>query len=177
MSSTPDLSGTIRDAWRTSNRITIQFVEHLPPSLLAAVVPGIPTRPIRAIAAHLHNSRCWWIKMLGAEHGMVVPLRVDHRTVTRRQLVAALKRSGKGIDALLQLGIAAGGTLPRTKAYIWRNLPLDVGHVLAYFVAHEGHHRGQILMAARQLNQRLPREVVNALWWWLTPTRRRLPGS
>ena len=166
VSPTPDLRASILAAWRTSNRITIEFVEQLPPELMSAVVPGIQTRPIRAIAAHLHNSRCWWIKMLGAEHGIAVPLRVDHRTVNRRQLVAALKRSGMGIEAVLQFAIAAGGTLPRTKAYVWRNLPLDVGHIMSYFIAHEGHHRGQIVMAARQMNRRLPSAVTNGLWWW-----------
>jgi uncharacterized damage-inducible protein DinB len=56
--------------------------------------------------------------------------------------------------------------LPPSKGYVWRNLPLDVGHVLAYFVAHEAHHRGQIVMVARQLDQRLPPAVTNGLWWW-----------
>jgi hypothetical protein len=42
--------------------------------------------------------------------------------------------------SLLALGIERDGQIPPTAAYAWRNLPLDVGHVLAYFVAHEGHH-------------------------------------
>jgi len=49
-------------------------------------------------------------------------------------------------------------------SYTWRNLPLDVAHVLTYFVAHEGHHRGQIVMLARQLGHRLPVEVTGGLW-------------
>ena len=50
--------------------------------------------------------------------------------------------------------------------YIWRNLPLDVGHVLAYFVAHEAHHRGQIVLTARATGQRLPLEITNGLRRW-----------
>ena len=72
------------------------------------------------------------------------------------------------MEALLELGIAAGGEIPPSKVYVWRNLPLDVGHVLSYFVAHEAHHRGQIVMVARQLGHRLPREVTNGLWQWTT---------
>jgi uncharacterized damage-inducible protein DinB len=57
-----------------------------------------------------------------------------------------------------------GGRIPTSSAYTWRNLPLDVGHVLTYFVAHEGHHRGQIVMLARQLGYRLPVEITGGLW-------------
>jgi dienelactone hydrolase len=47
-------------------------------------------------------------------------------------------------------------------------LPLDVGHVLTYFVAHEAHHRGQIVMVARQLKCRLSVSVTAGLWQWRT---------
>jgi uncharacterized damage-inducible protein DinB len=143
-------------------------VESLPQRLWEASVPGAPRRTIRMIAGHLHNARCMWIKTLGAEHGVAIPDRVDRRSVGRRELVAALNRSAKGIESLLALGIAGGGYVPPTKAYVWRNLPLDVPHVLSYFVAHEAHHRGQIVMLARQLGHRLPDEVVGGLWQWTT---------
>jgi uncharacterized damage-inducible protein DinB len=151
-----DMSPSILAAWRTSNRITVALVRQIPQALWNAAVPGAPRRTVRMIAAHLHNSRCGWIKTLGREHGVRAPLRVDRYTVTRAQLAAALKRSSRGMEALLELGFAAGGTLPPSKGYVWRNLPLDVAQVLAYFVAHEAHHRGQIVMVARQLDQRLP---------------------
>ena len=67
---------------------------------------------------------------------------------------------------LLALELERDGQIPPTAAYTWRNLPLDVGHVLAYFVAHEGHHRGQIVLVARQLGHRLPDDVRNGLWQW-----------
>jgi uncharacterized damage-inducible protein DinB len=166
-----DLEGAILTAWKTNSRVTGYLVEQIPPALWSATVPGVPTRTIRAIAAHVHNSRCVWIKILGREHGIVAPIRVDHRAVTARQLGAALKRSSRGIAALLALGCRHGGHVPPSRGYVWRNLPLDVGHVLTYFVAHEGHHRGQIVMAARQLNCRLPVAVTGGLWDWRTRGR------
>ncbi len=107
-----------------------------------------------------------WVKTLGREHGITVPLRVDHRRVTPRQLAAALQRSSAAIEALLRLGLASQGRVPPSRGYVWRNLSLDVGHVLTYFVAHEAHHRGQIVMVARQTGHRLPGSATAALWRW-----------
>ena len=65
---------------------------------------------------------------------------------------------------LLTLGFDRGDAIPAPSSYTWCNLPLDVGHVLTYFVAHEGHHRGQIVMLARKLGYRLPVEITGGLW-------------
>ncbi len=97
---------------------------------------------------------------------MINTLSIIVTTLTRSQLVRALERSGRGIARLLTLGLEHEGQIPPTPAYAWRNLPLDVGHVLAYFVAHEGHHRGQIVLVVRQLGHRLPALVTNGLWQW-----------
>ena len=161
-----DLRDTILDAWRTSNQVTVFLVEHLPAELWTAAIPGAPRRTIRMLAGHLHNSRCAWVKILGEELGVRVPRGVDRHRVARRQLVQALHRSSRGIADLLALGCDHGGRIPAASTYVWRNLPLDVGHVLSYFVAHEGHHRGQIVLVARALGQRLPAAVVDGLWQW-----------
>jgi len=145
-----ELADSLLAAWRTSNAVTIGLVQGLPPALWDLPVPG-EHRSIRVIAAHLHNARCGWVRTLGREHGIPTPVRVDRRRVTQRQLIAALKRSAAGIEAILKLGVAAGGRVPPSKGYVWRNLALDVGHVLTYFVAHEAHHRGQLSLYLRML--------------------------
>ena len=168
-----DVGDSVIQAWRTNNAVNVWLVERVPRVLWSSDVPGIPRRSIRRVAAHLHNSRCRWIKTLGTEHDIFAPASVDFLRVSPRSLVRALERSSRGIEALLRLGLEHDGVVPPSRAYAWRNLPLDVGHVLAYFVAHEGHHRGQIVMAARQLGQRLPPTVVNGLWQWTRLSRSR----
>jgi uncharacterized damage-inducible protein DinB len=165
------VSDLLVGAWRTNARVTSFLIEGLPAALWISPLPEMPRRTFRGLAAHLHNSRATWIRTLGREHGVQTASLVDPRRVSKRELLAALRRSAGGIEALLTLGIAAGGSLPPSRGYVWRNLPLDVGHVLTYFVAHEGHHRGQMVMAARQLGHRLPRDTVNGLWQWTTRCR------
>jgi len=155
-------------AWRTNNQATVYLIRQLPTRLWTREVPGIPRKTIGTIAAHLHNSRCMWIKSLGARHGVSVPALVDLRRVRQAQLVKALSRSSEGMIDLIELGIAQGGRVPRAT---WQNFPTDLEHFLSYFAAHEGHHRGQIIMAVRQLGERLPRDVAGGLWQWTKLSR------
>jgi uncharacterized damage-inducible protein DinB len=144
------------------------LIENLPLELWSKTVPGVPRRTVRMIAAHIHNARCMWIKMLGARHGIVVPHTVNSRTVTRSELLRALEGSSKGIVELIKLGVAQGGAVPPAA---WQNFPTDLVHFLSYFVAHEAHHRGQLCMLARQLGHRLPKEVTGGLWQWKKRSR------
>ncbi|HEY8205638.1 MAG TPA: DinB family protein [Pyrinomonadaceae bacterium] len=166
-----DQRNMLLDAWRTNNRVTSFLVEHLPKELWEAKVPGAPRRTVRMIAGHIHNARCMWIKTLGKEFGIVVPRAVNRQKVSPKELILALGHSSRGIISLLKLGCDRGGTIPASSSYTWRNLPLDVGHVLTYFVAHEGHHRGQIVMLARQLGYRLPVEITGGLWHFTKRSR------
>ena len=155
-------------AWRTNDRATAYLVSHLPRSIWTSPVPGVPGRTVGMIAAHLHNCRCSWIKSLGAAHGVAVPRRVDLRRVGPAELVKALSLSSEGMVDLIELGIANGGRVPRAT---WQNFPTDMEHFLSYFVAHEGHHRGQLCLVARQLGRRLPLSVTNGIWQWTRLSR------
>ena len=155
--------GAIIAAWRTNNRATTYLVEQLPSAVWSRQVPGISRLTVGMIAAHIHNSRCSWIRSIGARHGVKVPRRVDLRRVRPKELVRALSRSSKGMIDLIELGIARGGRVPRAT---WQNFPTDLEHFLSYFAAHDAHHRGQLIMVARQLGHRLPRTVAGGVWQW-----------
>ena len=106
--------------------------------------------------------------MLGARHGVTVPKPVDAHRVRPAELSRALERSSAGIVALMRLGAARGGAVPPAA---WQNFPTDLAHFLSYFVAHEAHHRGQLVLLARQLGHRLPADVAGGLWQWKRRSR------
>ncbi len=157
------LSAQLIAAWRTNNRVTIFLIKNLPGQLWPMTVPGSPRRTTRSLAAHIHNTRCMWIKLIGKRDGIEVPGTVDGTTVTKSQLTRALERSSRGIEALINMGIQRGGNVPSAA---WQNFPTDLVHFLNYFVAHEAHHRGQLCMIARQQGFRLPKDVTSGLWQW-----------
>jgi len=161
------------NAWTTNHRVTTYLIENLPPELWSKNVPGAPRRTVRMLAAHFHNARCMWIKMIGARHGVKVPKSVDGRVVRPSELSRALEQSSRGMIELIRLGVARGGAIP--PAY-WQNFPTDLVHFLSYFVAHEAHHRGQLVMLARQLGHRLPRDVTAGLWQWKKMARMKDEG-
>jgi len=151
-------------AWQTNNRVTEFFFENLPGELWSMKIPGAPQKTVRMIAGHIHNTRCMWIKMIGKNFAIKPPKSVDRRKVSRTTLIQSLKRSSEGVVQLLNVDLSHGGILS-TKVP-WLNIPSDVVHLVTYLVAHEAHHRGQIVFIARALGHRLPQDLTVGLWQW-----------
>ena len=155
-----DLIEASLNTWKTTHQVSRYLIRNIPPDLWNKRIPGYPRKTIGMLAIHLHNARCMWIKSIAKEK----LTRIDPRQGTRKELIVALNQSHKAMLKLLGDCIAHGGQLISKPP--WLNFPNDVMHLLTYFVAHEGHHRGQIIMAARQLDRPFTTDVIAGLWQW-----------
>ncbi|MDR8392038.1 hypothetical protein NC796_12850 [Aliifodinibius sp. S!AR15-10] len=153
-----NLTDTILAAWKTSNRVSIFMLENLPQEVWSEKVPGYQRKTVQMVGGHMHNTRCMWIKEATKKFDLHVPEYVDRYSVTTTELIEALHISSAEIMQLIKKGIETGSTVP--------GFYLDAVHLQYYLVAHEAHHRGQIVMVTRQLGYELPEKVTYGLWHW-----------
>jgi uncharacterized damage-inducible protein DinB len=158
------LGSAAAQIFAANDRMNQHLIEHLDPAAWKAKPPG-NTRTIAAIFTHTHNVRCKWIR-LTAPH-LKVPPQLNRTHCTPKQARAALAESALRCTELL--AEALGDKNTRVKKFHrdgWAK-PWPVGpEMLCYMLAHEAHHRGQVLMLAHQLGFPLPTEVMSGIWNW-----------
>ena len=150
-----DLGQALQQAAATSERINQFLLENLDPAAWNAKPPG-DGRTIAAIVSHVHNVRRMWLQVAASEHG--VPEKLDRRTVTIGQAKTALGESFLALRGLIERSLESGGRV--------KDFRPDVVGFLAYLVAHEAHHRGQIALLARAVGHGLPKEAGYGMWDW-----------
>jgi uncharacterized damage-inducible protein DinB len=145
-------------AFATNNRINEYLIRNLPDEVWRAAPPGGKGRDCASIVAHIHNVRLMWLKSI--DKTFVLPEKLEGDTCTKDDAVRALRESGEALDVVLRASLAGDGRVKGFKP--------DVYSFLGYLFAHEGHHRGQISMMARQLGHPLSKSAMFGMWEWGT---------
>jgi len=153
-----DLKRAVLETWAINDAANQLLLRHMNYRVWRAPAPGFSRqKSVATIFAHLHNCRLMWLKMTGKRTGLPAPL--DRRKCTRQQAAAALRRSAKAISDHVARG------LDRQDGRV-RNYPLSAVSFMCYLLAHDAHHRGQILLLCRQLGYHLPLEGRYGVWNW-----------
>lgn len=149
----------ILEAWRTHDAINRYMLDEIPEGGLA-VVPllknGMPGkgRSVARQIAHMVDVRVAHFRLTEKALMKGVPEAKKGTEPSRQQLQAALEASGRGVEALFTR-LVENGTLIRNRGPVV---------LLAYFISHESHHRGSMMLALKQNGFALSEALRWGLW-------------
>jgi uncharacterized damage-inducible protein DinB len=144
-----------RAAWLQNLRLNRQLLEAVGDDGLGAHYVA-RARNVRRTFVHMHNARLGWLGAVLDAPPQLTRLK-SREAHTVAELHLALEASGLAVADLLAR-MAGKQLVPGFE----RN-PVAV---LSYMIAHEAHHRGQIVVAMRLAGKPLARDVSLGLWDW-----------
>jgi uncharacterized damage-inducible protein DinB len=145
------------DTWQINNRINQYLLQAIPEEQLTDVSAS-KGRTVGEQLAHIHNVRLMWLKEVMPESMPTVD-KIEKDKINKQLLKEQLEKSGEAISQLLQKGVETGrvkGFKPHPTAF------------LGYLIAHEAHHRGQIVLSLKQSGHPLDKKILFGLWEWGT---------
>jgi uncharacterized damage-inducible protein DinB len=152
------VASALLHAYATNNRIDEFLIRNLADAAWHAAPPGGKGREIAAMVAHIHNVRFMWLKSAGKTE--TIPPKLEGDSCTKEAAIRALESSSKAMQDVLRSALESDGRVKGFKP--------DVASFLAYLLAHDAHHRGQITMLARQIGHPVSQSAMFGLWEWGT---------
>ena len=145
------------ETWEIHNRINLYLLDAIDAAHLndTAATRG---RTVGEQFAHLHNVRLMWLKAAAPE--LLTRLaKIEKETAHDKKLLQdSLKGSAVAIGRLLAQAADSGGKIKGFKPHATA--------FLGYLIAHESHHRGQILLALKQSKHLPDKKVLYGIWEW-----------
>jgi len=153
-----ELLDGIVEAWRTNHRINRKLLGTISDEGLRCTLSSRGGRDVCRQLAHLHNVRVWHLEKRAKALAKGARTFATKEEPTRDELLDALDDSAGRIEELFRR-VCEGK--PGAKAF-----KRGVVQYLAYFVAHESHHRGNILLTLKQCGHPVDQDTRYAIWDW-----------
>ncbi len=147
------------EAWETNQRIHLLLLDDISDEGLAATLSTRGGRDVARQFAHVHTQRVRWLAAKGAGD-LADGLRKfeSKEQPTRAELIEAMNASAATLSIFFR-DVGTGSRPLRGQ----KKGPLVS---LAYFVAHESHHRGGILLTLKQCGHKLDKDLAYGIWDW-----------
>ena len=147
----------VLDTWRRNNDILLHLLAGIPKHGFEALPAGSRGRTVALQFAHLDKVRRGWLQYHLTGKQDRLPRADKENPPSPAQLKKALKESGKAVEDYLARALRG-----EEKTRMFGGQPV---RWMAYLIAHEAHHRGNMLLALKQSGQRVPDKVaLEGLW-------------
>ncbi len=151
-----NLVAALLNSYDINDRINHFLIGAIPPEAWKLKAPDGKGRNIASIAAHMHNVRLMWLKAAGKTK--TLPDKLESADTTPETAVAALTGSCQALREVLSAALSTDGKIKGFKP--------DAAGFLAYLLAHDAHHRGQMSMLARQRGHPISQSAMFGMWEW-----------
>lgn len=145
------------ETWEIHNRINLYLLGAVDSAALVGVAAS-KGRTVGEQFAHVHNVRLMWLKSAAPDLLAGLTKIEKEQAVDKKLLQKSLTDSGVAIKSLLDQSVRAGGKVKGFKPH--------VNAFLGYLIAHESHHRGQIILSLKQSGHVLDKKVLYGIWEW-----------
>ena len=146
---------TLLGTWHLNNRVNLLLLEGLTDEQLAfAANPR--ARSIADQFAHLHNVRITWLEPRVPEVAKSLT-KLEKGKVTKAVIEESLVASANAIGDLISGAVREG----KMKSY-----KRGIIAFFGYALAHEAHHRGQMIVYLKQAGLRVDPSLGFRLWEW-----------
>ncbi len=146
------------ETWQTNNRINLFLIGKIDTAGMKSSLSKRGGRSVTRQFAHLHNNRVWQLERRAKDlakglHKFETTDEPDKRTLKKH-----LNQSAKRFETYWTDAVT--GDVKRAC------FKKGVIAYLAYFIAHEAHHRGNILLTLKESGHNLDQDTKYAVWNW-----------
>jgi len=146
---------TLLDTWHLNNRVNLMLLESLTEEQLA-VAANPRVRNIADQFAHLHNVRLAWLEVQSP--ALAEKLRkIEKGRATKAGLKEALEASAWALGEVIAEAEKSGRLKAAKRGAI---------AFFGYALAHEAHHRGQIILHLKYAGKPVDRTLGFGIWEW-----------
>ena len=148
----------VLEAWRTNHRINLFLIDQISDEGMRCTLSKRGGRPVHGQLTHLHNLRIWLLEGRAADLAEGLEKFSGKAEPDKEALKQALVASGERIETFL--AECMDGKPGR------RTFKKGVVTHLGYLIAHESHHRGNILLTLKTCGHHLEKKARDAIWNW-----------
>lgn len=146
------------EAWHTNNRVNLFLIDKISAEGMKCTLSTRGGRNVVRQFAHMHNNRVWHLEKRASDLSTGLYKFETKEEPDKKTLKRHLKESAERVGLYFR-EVAAGK--PRRRTFRKGVIPY-----LGYFISHEAHHRGSILLTIKQCGHNLEQADRYAIWDW-----------
>ena len=144
--------------WKINNRVNLFLLDKIDDEALYSTFRSNGAgKPIQQFS-HINNVRIWKLRELAEDLAYKFPETDENSKLDRVFVRQMLIETESAVTELLRRGFENEGKIEgfRRGAVVLQ----------CYFIAHESHHRGNIMLTLKESGYKIPKSVEYGIWNW-----------